>query len=129
MQPIGKIQNLEITFGNEEKMHMNFLVFQNFNQIIVKERSIILYSSKESIPPVPDRKCKEKEKEDSEAIETIKEESKKMRRNLDIAIENPEKLLALNVSGMNKYNEGEITQKEFKVDLKQPEANCEPASM
>ncbi|MBW0591707.1 hypothetical protein O181_131422 [Austropuccinia psidii MF-1] len=47
-------------------------------------------------------------------------ELKKMRRNLDMAIEDPDKWLALALSGMNKV---ESPQKKFKMDLKPPEAN------
>ncbi|MBW0491834.1 hypothetical protein O181_031549 [Austropuccinia psidii MF-1] len=46
-----------------------------------------------------------------------------MRRNLDIAIEDPEKWLALELSGMNKEEQRESPQKKFKMDLKAPEAN------
>ncbi|MBW0503627.1 hypothetical protein O181_043342 [Austropuccinia psidii MF-1] len=63
------------------------------------------------------------EVEDSEAIEKIKEELKKMRRPLDIAIEDPEKWLALNLGGMNKEEQRRSPQKKFKMDLKPPEAN------
>ncbi|MBW0483632.1 hypothetical protein O181_023347 [Austropuccinia psidii MF-1] len=97
LKPIGKIKNLEVTFENEEKTYLDFLLFENFNQIIVEENSSILSSSKEIIPAVTHIKSKEKEKEDklevedSEAIERIKEGLKKMRRNLDMAIEDPEK--------------------------------------
>ncbi|MBW0558296.1 hypothetical protein O181_098011 [Austropuccinia psidii MF-1] len=110
-------------------MYLNFLAFENCNQIIVEENYSILSSSKESIPPVPDRKSKGKETEDklevedSEAIAKIKEELKNMRRNLDMAIEDPEKWLALNLSGMNKEDEGESPQKKFKMDLKPPQEN------
>ncbi|MBW0462343.1 hypothetical protein O181_002058 [Austropuccinia psidii MF-1] len=78
-KPIGQIENLEVTFGNKGKMYMDFLVFQNFNQIIVEERSSILSSSEESIPPVPDRRTKGMDPEDklevkgSEGIGKIKE--------------------------------------------------------
>ncbi|MBW0510579.1 hypothetical protein O181_050294 [Austropuccinia psidii MF-1] len=50
-------------------------------------------------------------------------ELKKMRRNLDMAIEDPEKWLALELSGMNKEDKVESPQKKFKMDLKPPEAN------
>ncbi|MBW0580147.1 hypothetical protein O181_119862 [Austropuccinia psidii MF-1] len=63
------------------------------------------------------------EVEDSEAIEKIKEELKKMRRNLDIAIEDPERWLALELSGMHKEEQRESPQNKFKIDLKPPEAN------
>ncbi|MBW0483877.1 hypothetical protein O181_023592 [Austropuccinia psidii MF-1] len=46
-----------------------------------------------------------------------------MRRNLDVAIEDPEKWIALELSCMNKEDEGESPQKKFKMDLKPPEAN------
>ncbi|MBW0585117.1 hypothetical protein O181_124832 [Austropuccinia psidii MF-1] len=48
---------------------------------------------------------------------------KKMGRNLDMAIEDPEKWLALELSGINKEDKVEIPQKKFKMDLKPPEAN------
>ncbi|MBW0551071.1 hypothetical protein O181_090786 [Austropuccinia psidii MF-1] len=108
---------------------MEFLVFENFNQIIVEERSSISYSSKESILPEPDRKSRGKEPEDEmevddrEEIAKIKEEPRKMRRNLDRRIEDPEKWLTLELSGINKEYEGERTEKKFKMDLKPPEAN------
>ncbi|MBW0508294.1 hypothetical protein O181_048009 [Austropuccinia psidii MF-1] len=108
---------------------MEFLVFENFNQIIVEERSRISSSTKESILPAPDREYRgkgaedEMEVEDREAIALIKEELRKMRRNLERAIEDPEKWLALELSGMNKEYEGERTQKKFKMDLKPLEAN------
>ncbi|MBW0528915.1 hypothetical protein O181_068630 [Austropuccinia psidii MF-1] len=35
-----------------------------------------------------------------------------------------EKLLALELSGMNKAYEGEISQRKFKIDLKPPEEKC-----
>ncbi|MBW0464119.1 hypothetical protein O181_003834 [Austropuccinia psidii MF-1] len=63
------------------------------------------------------------EVEDSEAIEKIKEELKKMRRNLDMDIEDPEKLLAIELSGINKGEQRESSQKKFKMDLKPPVAN------
>ncbi|MBW0500371.1 hypothetical protein O181_040086 [Austropuccinia psidii MF-1] len=63
------------------------------------------------------------EVEDSEAIEKIIEELKKMRRNLDIAIEDPEKWLALELSGMHKEEQRESSQKKFKMELKPPEEN------
>ncbi|MBW0468781.1 hypothetical protein O181_008496 [Austropuccinia psidii MF-1] len=53
----------------------------------------------------------------------MKKGLKKMRINLDMAIEDPQKLLALELSGMNKEDEGESPQKKFKMDLKPPEAN------
>ncbi|MBW0533440.1 hypothetical protein O181_073155 [Austropuccinia psidii MF-1] len=56
-------------------------------------------------------------------MEKIKEELKKMRGNLDMAIEYPEKLLTLELSGINEEDEGESPQKKFKMDLKPPEAN------
>ncbi|MBW0554673.1 hypothetical protein O181_094388 [Austropuccinia psidii MF-1] len=102
LKPIGQIRNLE---------------------------SSILSSSKESIPAVTHIKSKGKEEEDklevedSEAIEKIKEELKKIRRNLDIAIEDPEKWLSLELSGMNKEDKVESPQKKFKMDPKPPEAN------
>ncbi|MBW0514635.1 hypothetical protein O181_054350 [Austropuccinia psidii MF-1] len=126
---IGQIQNLEVTFESEEKTYLDFLVFENFNQIIIEEKSSILSSSKESMPAVTHIKSKGKETEYkleveySEAIEKIKEELKKMRRNLDIAIEDPEEWLALELIGMNKKDKVESPQKKFKLDLKPPEAN------
>ncbi|MBW0513929.1 hypothetical protein O181_053644 [Austropuccinia psidii MF-1] len=63
------------------------------------------------------------EVEDSEAIEKIKEELNKSRTNLDMAIEDPEKCLALELSGMNQEEQRESPQKKFKMDLKPPEAN------
>ncbi|MBW0466544.1 hypothetical protein O181_006259 [Austropuccinia psidii MF-1] len=92
---------------------MDFLLFQNLNQIIVEERSSISSLSKESIPCEPDRKYKGKEPEvklevnNSEAIAKIKEEPKKMIRNLDMAVGATEKWLALELSGMNEEDEGE----------------------
>ncbi|MBW0571983.1 hypothetical protein O181_111698 [Austropuccinia psidii MF-1] len=44
--------------------------------------------------------------------------------NLEIAIEDPERWLALKLSGIHKEKQREIPQKKFKMDLKQPEANC-----
>ncbi|MBW0557536.1 hypothetical protein O181_097251 [Austropuccinia psidii MF-1] len=87
--------------------------------MIVEEKYSILSSSEESIHPLIDRKSKGKETEDCEAIATIKEELKKMRRNLDMAIEDPEKWLAPKSSGMNTEDGGESPQKKFKMDLKQ----------
>ncbi|MBW0488398.1 hypothetical protein O181_028113 [Austropuccinia psidii MF-1] len=46
-----------------------------------------------------------------------------MRKNLDMVVEDPEKWLALELSGMNEADEGESPQKKFKVDLKPPEEN------
>ncbi|MBW0517515.1 hypothetical protein O181_057230 [Austropuccinia psidii MF-1] len=63
------------------------------------------------------------EVEDSEKIVKIKDELKKMRKNLDMAIEDPEKWLALELSGMNKEDKVESPQNKFKMDLKPPEAN------
>ncbi|MBW0574747.1 hypothetical protein O181_114462 [Austropuccinia psidii MF-1] len=129
LKSIGQIKNLEVTFESEEKTYLDFLVFENFNQIIDEENTSILSLSKESILPLTDRKSKGKETEDklevkdSEAIEKIKEELKKMRRNLDIAIEDPEKWLALELSGINKEDQVESPQKKFKMDLMLPEAN------
>ncbi|MBW0518066.1 hypothetical protein O181_057781 [Austropuccinia psidii MF-1] len=118
------------TFGNEEKIYLDILVFDSFNQIIGEEKSSILSSSKESIPPETEGKSKAKDQEedkfkveDSETIEKVKEELKKMRRNLDMAIEVPEKCLALKLSGMSKEDEVESPQKKLKMDLKRPEAN------
>ncbi|MBW0571507.1 hypothetical protein O181_111222 [Austropuccinia psidii MF-1] len=109
LKPIGQIKNLEVT--------------------TVEENTSILSLSKESILPLTDRKSKGKETEDkmevehSEAIVKIKDELKKMRRNLDMAIEDPEKWLALELSGMNTEDKVESPQKKFKMDLKPPEAN------
>ncbi|MBW0486182.1 hypothetical protein O181_025897 [Austropuccinia psidii MF-1] len=90
----------------------------------------ILSFSKESIPPQTERKSKGKDPEedevkleDSEAIKKIKMELKKMRRNLDMAIEDLEKWLALELSGMNKEDKLESPQQKFKMDLKPPKAN------
>ncbi|MBW0574068.1 hypothetical protein O181_113783 [Austropuccinia psidii MF-1] len=108
-------------------MYMDFLVFEYFNSIIVEERSSISSYSKESVPPATDRKFEGKvlediqQVEDSEAIEKIKEELKKMRTNFDMAIQDPEKFLALDLSGMNKSDGEESPQKKFKMDLKEPE--------
>ncbi|MBW0488509.1 hypothetical protein O181_028224 [Austropuccinia psidii MF-1] len=63
------------------------------------------------------------EVEDSEAKEKIKEDLKKMRRNLDIAIKDPERCLSLELSGMNKEEQIKSPQKKFKMDLKPPDAN------
>ncbi|MBW0541578.1 hypothetical protein O181_081293 [Austropuccinia psidii MF-1] len=130
LKPIGQIKNLEVTTGNEEKNYWEFLVFEDFNQRIDEENIGILYFSKESIPPQTERKSKGKDPEedelkveDSEAIKRIKMKLKKMRRNLDIAIEDPEKWLALELSGMNKEDKVESPQKKLKMDLKPPEAN------
>ncbi|MBW0580112.1 hypothetical protein O181_119827 [Austropuccinia psidii MF-1] len=129
LKPIGKIKKLKFTTGNEDKTYLDFLVFENFNQIIVEENSSIFPSSKESIPPQTDIKFEgedpeedELEVEDGEAIEE-KEELKKMRRNLDMAIEDPEIWLALDLSCMNEEDEGESPQKVLKMDLSPPEAN------
>ncbi|MBW0466831.1 hypothetical protein O181_006546 [Austropuccinia psidii MF-1] len=92
---------------------MDFLVLENFNQIVFEEKPSISSSLKESIPHIPDRKSKGKEPEDnklevedSASIKKFKEELKKMRRNLDMAIEDPEKWLALELRGMNEADEG-----------------------
>ncbi|MBW0544476.1 hypothetical protein O181_084191 [Austropuccinia psidii MF-1] len=85
LKPIGQIKNLEVTTGNEEKTYLDFLVLENFNQIIVEKNTSILSLFKESILPLNDRKSKGKETEDkmevehSEAIVKIKDELKKMR--------------------------------------------------
>ncbi|MBW0499468.1 hypothetical protein O181_039183 [Austropuccinia psidii MF-1] len=85
LKPIGQIKNLEVTFESEETTYLEFLVFENFNQIIFEENSSILSSSKESMPAVTHIKSRGKESkdkmevEDSEAIEKIKEELKAMR--------------------------------------------------
>ncbi|MBW0505271.1 hypothetical protein O181_044986 [Austropuccinia psidii MF-1] len=98
--------------------------------MIVEENTSILSSAKEFIPPQSERKFKGKDQEedelkveDSEAIEKIKEELKKMRRNLDMAIEDPEKRLALELSGINKEEQRDSPQKKFKMALQPPEAN------
>ncbi|MBW0567774.1 hypothetical protein O181_107489 [Austropuccinia psidii MF-1] len=111
-------------------MYLDLLVFYSFNQITAEEKSIILSASKESIPSETEIKSKAKDPEedkfkveDSEAIEKIKEELKKMRRNLYMAIEDPEKWLALKLGGMNKEDEGGSPQKKSKMDLKPPKAN------
>ncbi|MBW0540072.1 hypothetical protein O181_079787 [Austropuccinia psidii MF-1] len=130
LKPIGQRKKLEFTTGNEERAYLDLLVFENSNHIVVEENTSILSSSKESIPPQTERKSRGKDPEedelkveDSEEIEQIKEELKKMRRNLDMAIEDPEKWLALDLSCINKEDEGESPQKKFKMDLKPPEAN------
>ncbi|MBW0587147.1 hypothetical protein O181_126862 [Austropuccinia psidii MF-1] len=130
LKPIGQIENLEVTTGNEEKTYQHFLVFEDFNQIIDEENISILSFSKGRIAPQTERKSKGKDPEgdevkveESEAIEKIKMELKKMRRNLDMAIEDPEKWLALELSCMNKEDKVESPQKKFKMDLKPPEAN------
>ncbi|MBW0570410.1 hypothetical protein O181_110125 [Austropuccinia psidii MF-1] len=117
LKPLGQIKNIEFTTGNEEKTYWDFLVFENFNQIIDEENISILSFSKESIPPQTERKSKGKDPEedelkveDSEAIEKIKMELKKMRRTLDMAIEDPEKRLALELIGRNKEDKVEIPQ-------------------
>ncbi|MBW0585377.1 hypothetical protein O181_125092 [Austropuccinia psidii MF-1] len=46
-----------------------------------------------------------------------------MRRSFDMAIEDPEKWLALELGGMNKEEQRESPKKKFKMDLKPPEAN------
>ncbi|MBW0496859.1 hypothetical protein O181_036574 [Austropuccinia psidii MF-1] len=108
LKPIGQIKNLELSFENEEKPYLDFLLFENLKQIIVEGKSRILCSSKESNPPVTHTKSKGKdtgdklEVEDSEVIPKIKEEMKKMRRKLEITIEDPEKWLALKISGLNE---------------------------
>ncbi|MBW0561746.1 hypothetical protein O181_101461 [Austropuccinia psidii MF-1] len=111
-------------------MYMDVLVIKHFNQIVVEEKPRISSSSKESIPNATDRKSKGKkpeedklEVEDSEAIKNIKEGQDKMKRTLDIAIEDPEEWLALELSGINEAEKGESPQKKFKMDIKQPEAN------
>ncbi|MBW0550681.1 hypothetical protein O181_090396 [Austropuccinia psidii MF-1] len=63
------------------------------------------------------------ELEDIEAIAKIKEELKKMGRNLGMAVEDPDKWLALKLSFINKEDEGESTQEKFTIDLKACEAN------
>ncbi|MBW0509275.1 hypothetical protein O181_048990 [Austropuccinia psidii MF-1] len=76
LKPIGEIKNLEATFCNKEKMYMDGLVSENFNQIVVKENPRISYSSKENIPHAPDRKSKGKEPQEDklevEDSDTIK---------------------------------------------------------
>ncbi|MBW0512602.1 hypothetical protein O181_052317 [Austropuccinia psidii MF-1] len=110
LKPIGQITNPEV--------------------ILVEENTSILSSSKESIPPQTERKSKGKDPEedelkveDSEATEKIKEELEKMRRSLEMAIEDPEQWLALELSCINEEDEGESPQKKFKMDLKPPEEN------
>ncbi|MBW0526917.1 hypothetical protein O181_066632 [Austropuccinia psidii MF-1] len=46
-----------------------------------------------------------------------------MRRNLDIVMEDPGKWLALELSGMNKEDEGESPQRKSKMDMEPPEAH------
>ncbi|MBW0529098.1 hypothetical protein O181_068813 [Austropuccinia psidii MF-1] len=78
LKPIGQIKNLEVTFESEEKTSLNFLVFENFSQIIDEENTSILSLSKENILPLTDRTSKGKETEDklevedSGAIEKVK---------------------------------------------------------
>ncbi|MBW0502751.1 hypothetical protein O181_042466 [Austropuccinia psidii MF-1] len=110
LKPIGQIKNLEVTTDEENISILSF--------------------SKEIIPPQTERKYKGKDPkedelkvEDSEAIKKIKMALKKMRRNLDMAIEDPEKWLALELSGMNKEDKVESPQKKFKMNLKPPKAN------
>ncbi|MBW0527442.1 hypothetical protein O181_067157 [Austropuccinia psidii MF-1] len=97
---------------------------------MVEENTSRLSSCKESIPPQTERKSKGKDpeedelkEEDSEAIGKIKEEVEKMRGKLDMAIEDPEKWLELELSCMNEEDEGESPQKKFIMDLKPPETN------
>ncbi|MBW0503334.1 hypothetical protein O181_043049 [Austropuccinia psidii MF-1] len=99
---------------------MDFIVLENFNQMSFEEKHSISYSSKEYIPPAPDRKSEVKELEkdkleveDSEAKEKIKDDLKKVRRNWDMAIEYPEKWLALELRGMNKEDQREIPKEKF----------------
>ncbi|MBW0489803.1 hypothetical protein O181_029518 [Austropuccinia psidii MF-1] len=107
---------------------MEFLVFENLNQIIVVENPNISLSSKDSIPPENYRKYKGKEPEehklevgDSEEIPTIKVEVKKMRKDLGMSIQNPEDWIALELSGINETHEGESPQKKCKMDPKPSE--------
>ncbi|MBW0467892.1 hypothetical protein O181_007607 [Austropuccinia psidii MF-1] len=128
LKPIVQIENLKVKFGNKEAIFMDSLLFESFDQIIVEEKPSILSSSKEIITCVPDRKSEGKETEDKLEVENSKaivksKEELRMRINLDMAIEDPEKWLALELSGMNKEDEGESPQKKFKMDLKPPEAN------
>ncbi|MBW0481859.1 hypothetical protein O181_021574 [Austropuccinia psidii MF-1] len=46
-----------------------------------------------------------------------------MRRDLEMAIEEPEKWIELGLSGMNEADKGERPQKKCKMDLKPPEGN------
>ncbi|MBW0588246.1 hypothetical protein O181_127961 [Austropuccinia psidii MF-1] len=46
LKTIGQIRNLEFTFCNKEKKYMEFLVFENLNQIIVEQSSSISTLSK-----------------------------------------------------------------------------------
>ncbi|MBW0465135.1 hypothetical protein O181_004850 [Austropuccinia psidii MF-1] len=130
LNPIGQIKDLDFTFGNEEKKYMDFLVFEIFNQIVVKENPRISSSSKEGIFPATYRKSQgkeseedEQEVEDSEAIEKIKKEPKKMRRNLYVAIGDPEKWLAHKLSEISEMEEEGSPQKKLKMDLKPPEVD------
>ncbi|MBW0484355.1 hypothetical protein O181_024070 [Austropuccinia psidii MF-1] len=63
------------------------------------------------------------EVEDSQEIAKVKEELKNMKRNLDMAIEDPDKWLALELSGKNEMDGKESKQKKPKMDLKPPEVN------
>ncbi|MBW0555053.1 hypothetical protein O181_094768 [Austropuccinia psidii MF-1] len=82
LKPNGQIKNLESTFANEEKTYLDFLLFERESNEKDTEDKL--------------------EVEDSEVIPKIKEEMKKMRRDLEMAIEDPAKWLALKVSGLNK---------------------------
>ncbi|MBW0502333.1 hypothetical protein O181_042048 [Austropuccinia psidii MF-1] len=66
LKPISEIKNLEVITGNEEKTYLDFLVYENFNKIIVEENTSILSSSKESIPPQTERKSKGNDPEEDE---------------------------------------------------------------
>ncbi|MBW0480930.1 hypothetical protein O181_020645 [Austropuccinia psidii MF-1] len=85
---IGQRENLEVTFGTEEKNYMEFFVFENFKQIIVEENPKILSSSEEIISTQNDVKFKGKGPgEDGETVKKINEELNKMKRNLNMVKE------------------------------------------
>ncbi|MBW0532341.1 hypothetical protein O181_072056 [Austropuccinia psidii MF-1] len=107
---------------------MDLLVIKNYNQVIVEENPKLALSSKEVIPPETDRKSKVKDPEvnklkveDSEAIEKIEEELKKMRKNLEMAIEDPKNWLSLELSVVNETHEVESPQRKCKMYPKAPE--------
>ncbi|MBW0518445.1 hypothetical protein O181_058160 [Austropuccinia psidii MF-1] len=81
LKPIGQVKNLEVTFGNEEKIYIDFVVLENFNQILFEEKPSISSSLKESIPHAPDRKSKGKEPEDDKLEVEDSESIKKSKRN------------------------------------------------
>ncbi|MBW0473257.1 hypothetical protein O181_012972 [Austropuccinia psidii MF-1] len=77
-----------------------------------------------------DSKSKRKEpeevklkEEDSEAFTKIKKEHKKMRMNLNKAIEDPEKWIEIELSGINDPYVIEMLQKKCEMNPKPPESN------